>query len=661
MSAAISSLEPVLIANRGEVAVRIARTAGELGLRSVAVFTPQDSGAAHVRACDLAVRVDSYLEGPRLIDAAARTGARSVHPGYGFLSENGRFAREVEEAGLVWIGPPPAAIEIMADKARSKELAREAGVPVVPGTRGADADEAAIEEFAAEHGYPVLVKALAGGGGKGMRVITEAAELADGLAAARREAESAFGDGRVLVERYLERPRHIEIQVLADDHGNFVHLGERECSLQRRHQKVIEEAPSPAVDEAMRERMGTAAIDLARACDYRGAGTVELIVPAGSGEFLFLEMNTRLQVEHPVTELVWGVDLVAEQLRIAAGGPIGFDPQALRPNGHAVEARLYAEDPAAGFLPATGTVHRWRPAAGPGLRVDAGLREGGEVGTDYDPMIAKVCAHGPDRATALRRLDRALSKTELLGLRTNAAFSRALIARPEVAAGELDTGLLERLLEEVTPQTPADLLPAAALVLWADETSELTVPPGLWRRSFVDAGEVVIEHGRLTTTEGEVSAGIRDLGDGRALVELDGIARTYAVAIVGGSIFVAREGHHLEARIESRRRGSHAAAGGSLEAPMPGTVLSVGAADGDEVTEGQTLMVLESMKMELDVSAPRAGVVSGLDLERGDRVDQGQVLCVVEADDADSHASADEKTPPTGQNSSLDREGASDE
>ncbi|HET9094472.1 MAG TPA: biotin carboxylase N-terminal domain-containing protein, partial [Solirubrobacteraceae bacterium] len=420
---------PVLIANRGEIAVRVARTAHSMGLSVVAVRTRADAGALHVDVADRAVMVPSYLDIDAVIDAAREAGARSVHPGYGFLSENPRFATAVAEAGLTWIGPPAEAIALMGDKARAKRFAREAGVPVVPGLEADDLGLDDLRGFCAEHGFPVVIKALAGGGGKGMRVVRAAEELEPSLEAARREATAAFGDGRVLVERYLERPRHIEVQVLADRHGQVVHLGERECSLQRRHQKVVEEAPSPVIDAERRARMGQAAVDLARRCGYESAGTIEFITPADGRAFFFLEMNTRLQVEHPVTELVYGVDLVQEQLRIAAGRPLTLDQAALNPRGHAVEARLYAEDPRHGFLPSIGRIRAYREPEGPGVRVDSGVREGTEVGTAYDPMLAKVIAHGPDRETALQRLDRALATLEVVGVSTNAAFTRALLAR----------------------------------------------------------------------------------------------------------------------------------------------------------------------------------------------------------------------------------------
>src|SRR5579875_2670578 len=445
----LRELAPVLIANRGEIAVRIARTVHALSLDSVGVFTDADMGSPHIGSTEPAVRIDSYLAAEQLVDAALRTGARSVHPGYGFLSENSAFARAVGEAGLTWIGPPPEAIELMGDKGNAKEFAQRAGVPVVPpGDSGQ---------------FPVVIKAVAGGGGKGMRVVRAPEELAEATAAAEREALAAFGDGRVMVERWIERPRHIEIQVLADRHGNVVHLGERECSLQRRHQKVVEECPSPAVGEELRARMGAAATALARACDYTGVGTVEFVTPADAGEFFFLEMNTRLQVEHPVTELVYGLDLVEWQLRVAAGERLPMTQEDIAPAGHAIEARLYAEDPARGFLPSTGTVRRYRPPRH--ARVDAALRENLEIGTAFDPMLGKVIAHGVDRQRAIDRLDRALSELELLGVTTNAVFVRTLLARDDIRRGEQDTGLLERILADpaLMPQPPADLLPAAAV------------------------------------------------------------------------------------------------------------------------------------------------------------------------------------------------------
>jgi len=611
----LEELSPVLIANRGEIAVRVARTARALGLATVGVVTPADAGALHADVVDVVVPIASYLDGDELLRAARTAGARSVHPGYGFLSENAAFARAVIEAGLGWIGPPPAAIELMGDKARAKEAAAAIGVPVVPaGETG---------------GFPVVVKAVSGGGGKGMRVVWSAGELEAATAAARREAQAAFGDDRVLIERYLERPRHIEVQVLADRHGTVLHLGERECSLQRRHQKVVEEAPSPVVDAGLRARMGAAAVSLTRACGYEGAGTVELIATGDAGEFFFLEMNTRLQVEHPVSELVYGVDLVEQQLRIAAGEPLALRQADLQPHGHAIEARVYAEDPGAGFLPSTGTVRVYREPTGPGVRVDSGIRAGSAVGTSYDPMLAKVIAHGPDRATALRRLDRALAGFEVVGVTTSAAFTRALLGLDEVRRGELDTGLLERVLAELAGPVPDDLAPAAALAAAGSAR-----PAGPWRRRLAGYDEVRIADGRVTLGDRSWDdAAIRFDADGDARVVLDGVARRYAVAVTDDAIWIARDGHHLELRSARATRATIALAG-LLEAPMPGTVLLVNVADGDTVAEGDVLIVLESMKMELAIAAPCAGTVADLDVRQGDSVTRGQPLVAVIAERA---------------------------
>jgi acetyl-CoA/propionyl-CoA carboxylase, biotin carboxylase, biotin carboxyl carrier protein len=629
-SGSLSSLSPLLIANRGEIAVRVARTAHDLGLRTVAVFTEADRGALHTERADAAVGVGSYLDGEALIEAARRAGAKAVHPGYGFLSENAGFADRVREAGLVWVGPAPETITMMGDKGRAKALAAQAGVPVVPGTPGPEADAGAIAALAGENGFPIVIKALAGGGGKGMRVVRGEDELEGALAAARREAEAAFGDGRVLAERYLERPRHIEVQVLADSHGNTLHLGERECSLQRRHQKVIEEAPSPVVDPELRERIGAAAVDLARACGYEGAGTVELIVPSDASGFYFLEMNTRLQVEHPVTEMVWGMDLVEQQLRVAAGQALELGQDDLRPGGHAIEARLYSEDPAAGFLPAVGTVRELEPPSGPGIRVDLGIARGAEIGTDYDPMLAKLIAHGPDRAIAIARLDRALADLELLGVAHNAAFSRELLARPDVLEGSLDTGLLERALEEeaLDLEPSGDLTAAAAFAIWLDDTAGETLAPGPWRRHFEDAGELRIGPGWIEIDGERHQARARRRADGRIAVELDGIERSYATARDSEGVWVGREGRVLH-MVPRRDLIAEHIQEGSLEAPMPGKVLSVEVANGDLVEAGDVLMILESMKMELQITAPEAGVVEGLELGAGDQVGPGQILVAV--------------------------------
>jgi acetyl-CoA/propionyl-CoA carboxylase biotin carboxyl carrier protein len=603
----VDDLSPLLIANRGEIAVRVARTAHALGLRTVGLFTDTDADALHVDVVDQGVRIGSYLSIENVLDAARRAGARAVHPGYGFLSENAAFARAVLDAGLTWVGPPPAAIELMGDKARAKEAAAAAGVPVV-----AAGDHAT---------FPVVVKAVAGGGGKGMRVVRSAAELAEATKAARREALAAFGDDRVMVERWIERPRHIEIQVMADRHGSVVHLGERECSLQRRHQKVIEEAPSPAVTDQLRAAMGEAALALARACGYEGAGTVEFITPADAGEFFFLEMNTRLQVEHPVTELVYGLDLVELQLRVAAGEALPLHQEDIVPSGHAVEARLYAEDPANGFLPATGRVRRYQEPAG--VRIDSGIREGSEIGTQFDPLLVKVIAHGRDRAHALRKLDQSLGELKLLGVATNAAFSRALLAREDVRAGALDTGLLERALADLDATLPADLLPAAALA--AAGTAQ---PAGPWRREF-EQGAIRIAEGRVESGSTVWSASVRGIAPGEAAIELDGIVRRYSFAADDDAVWIGRDGYHLHARTKRHDRSDAVIAAGSLEAPMPGTVLEVRVANGDRVDEGDVLLVLESMKMELSITAPRAGVVEDLTLRSGDQVALGQPLVAV--------------------------------
>jgi acetyl-CoA/propionyl-CoA carboxylase biotin carboxyl carrier protein len=614
----VDELGPVLIANRGEIVARIARTVDGLGLGTVGVVTDEDrrTRPLHPDTVDVAVPISSYLSPAELLRAARVSGARSVHPGYGFLSENAGFARAVIDAGLVWIGPPPDAIELMGDKQRAKAAAVAAGVPVVPAGEGAS--------------FPVLVKAVAGGGGKGMRVVRSAAELDEAIAAAQREARAAFGDDRVMIERYLERPRHIEIQVLADRHGTVLHLGERECSLQRRHQKVVEEAPSPVVDAALRAQMGAAAVALACACAYEGAGTVEFIATGDGGEFYFLEMNTRLQVEHPVTELVYGVDLVEQQLRVAAGEPLGLRQEELVPHGHAVEARLYAEDPDHGFLPAAGTILSYREPAGTGIRVDSGVRAQTEVATTYDPMLAKVIAHGPDRPTALRRLTRALAGFELLGVPTNAGFTRELLARDDVRAGEQDTGLLERILA-AGDRAPSEDLPAAAVLAAAGSDH----PPGPWRRRLAGHGDARVHDGQVSIGGRTwTSAAVRFDLDGAARVTLDGVERRYAVRVTDESIWVARDGEQLELRTEHPIGAGDAALLDSLQAPMPGTVLLVRVADGDHVEAGDVLLVLESMKMELSITAPHAGTVDGLALEPGDRVTRGQPVVAVHADEA---------------------------
>jgi acetyl-CoA/propionyl-CoA carboxylase biotin carboxyl carrier protein len=656
----------VLVANRGEIAVRVARTLRRLGIESVAVFSDADADAPHVRAADRALRLgpapaaESYLHVERVIAAALGAGADAIHPGYGFLSERPDFARACVEAGLAFVGPSPEAMALLGDKVAAKDAALAAGVPVVPGLHGAELSDEQIAAWVAGHELPLLLKAAAGGGGKGMRIVRAAAELPDALAAARREARAAFGDDRLLVERYLERPRHIEVQVIADAHGTVLHLGERECSLQRRHQKVIEEAPSPVVGVELRAQMGAAAVELARSCGYTGAGTVELIADREDpSSFYFLEMNARLQVEHPVTEAITGVDLVELQLRVAAGEPLGLTQNDVALEGHAIEARLYAEDPANGFLPSTGRVVVYREPAG--VRVDSGIAEGVEVTSDYDPMLAKVIAHGHDRTTALDRLTTALGAMRVLGPTTNAPYLRALLGRPEVRSGELDTGLIERLGAEIAPPAPDPALPALALVALLGSAS--TDDPWDARDGWRQAGAAEARM-RLEGPDGEVEATARPDGSGGWVVLGASTERSNAGAAAAASARLEGDGLRVERddgsirRVEVHHDGDavwlvddgtpfrfapardlatrHAAAG-SLDAPMPGVVLDVRTTPGAHVAEGDVLIVLESMKMELSVQSPGDGVVEAVHVTTGDRVAQGDLLVAL-ADPASADA-----------------------
>lgn len=657
-SAARPMFDTVLVANRGEIAVRVLRTLRELGVRSSAVFTEADADARHVREADTAVRVDSYLSAAEQVRAATVAGAQAVHPGYGFLAENAAFARACAEAGLVFIGPPAEAIELMGDKIRAKETVRAAGVPVVPGSTGSGLTDAQLAEAAREIGLPVLLKPSAGGGGKGMRLVRDAALLAEEIAAARREARGSFGDDTLLVERWIDRPRHIEIQVLADGHGSVVHLGERECSLQRRHQKVIEEAPSVLLDEATRQAMGEAAVQAARSCGYTGAGTVEFIVPgADPGAYFFMEMNTRLQVEHPVTELVTGLDLVAWQLRVACGEPLAFGQRDIAMTGHAIEARICAETARLGegrvdFLPSAGTVVALRDPSGPGVRVDSGLAEGTEVGTSYDPMLAKVIAHGPDRATALRRLRAALADTVVLGLDTNTGFLRRLLNHPAVAAGELDTGLIEREAATlVPPGVPDEVYAAAALLRQAalapapdagGWTDPFSVPSGwrlggepAWTTHHLrvpghDPVRVQVRDGSVRIGDGPDTRARLAVDEGRVLLHREGTV----IAFHHAGEWLGRDGDGWRVQaydpVAAALRGAAAGGGGgALTAPMPGTVTVVKVAKGDEVVAGQSLLVVEAMKMEHVITAPHDGTVSEIDVSAGSTVAMDQVLAVV--------------------------------
>ncbi|MET9555060.1 acetyl-CoA carboxylase biotin carboxylase subunit [Streptomyces sp. NPDC006645] len=642
--------DTVLVANRGEIAVRVIRTLRALGIRSVAVFSDADADARHVREADTAVRIgpapasESYLVSERLLEAAARTGAQAVHPGYGFLAENAAFAQACADAGLVFIGPSASAISLMGDKIRAKETVATAGVPVVPGSSGSGLTDDQLADAAREIGMPVLLKPSAGGGGKGMRLTRLESALRDEIAAARREARASFGDDTLLVERWIDRPRHIEIQVLADGHGNVVHLGERECSLQRRHQKIIEEAPSVLLDEKTRAAMGEAAVQAARSCGYRGAGTVEFIVPGDDpASYFFMEMNTRLQVEHPVTELVTGLDLVEWQLRVAAGERLPFTQDDITLTGHAIEARICAEDPARGFLPSGGRVLSLREPEGDGVRTDSGLSEGTEVGSLYDPMLSKVIVHAPDRATALRRLRAALAQTVTLGVPTNAGFLRRLLAHPAVVAGDLDTGLVERDAESLVPaQVPPEVYEAAAAVResalapapspvtgWTDPFS---VPNG-WR---MGAAPVPVTHHLRVTGHEPVAHQLLASGPparvepGRVTVTVDGVTHTFHRA----DDWLGRDGDswHVQDHdpVEAALLGA-AGAGGldALTAPMPGTVTVVKVTVGDEVVAGQGLLVVEAMKMEHVISAPHDGTVTELDVTPGSTVAMDQVLAVV--------------------------------
>ena len=577
----------VLVANRGEIAVRIFRTLRELGIGAVAVYSEADRDALHVRVADEAHLVgpgpaaESYLVGERIVETAQRAGVEAIHPGYGFLAENAAFARAVEDSGLVWIGPPSAAIELMGSKTRARTAMQAAGVPIIPGATDPVETVAEVLRLGEEVGYPLIVKAAAGGGGKGMKLVAAAAEAERAFESAQREGEKYFADGRVYVERYLEDPRHVEVQVLADAHGNVIHLGERDCTIQRRHQKLIEETPSPAVDEELRERIGRIAVDAARAAGYRSAGTIEgLLTPAG--DYYFMEMNTRIQVEHTVTEEVTGIDLVREQVRIAAGEPLSLRQEDVRLRGHAIECRINAEDVSSGFLPAPGRLTSYREPGGPGVRVDSGVVEGTEITGLYDPMIAKLIVHGVDREHARMRMLRALDEFEIGGPPTLLGFHRALLSHPCFIAGETCHGIVES--EELASQ-------AAAL------TKEIVA-----QSSYLPA------RARPRTTSVEV----------------------------GGQRF---EVTHLEpeppwAELARRRReraasGPGGAGSEAVVSPMQGTVLKVEVAEGEQVEAGRVLCVVEAMKMENEIAAHRSGSVSQLSVSPGDAVASGQVICLV--------------------------------
>ncbi len=584
----------VLVANRGEIAIRVFRTLRELGIASVAVYSEADRGSLHVRVADEAHLVgtgppaESYLNGERVIETARRAGAEAIHPGYGFLAENAAFARACADAGLVWIGPPPEAIELMGSKIAARRLMADAGVPVIPGTTDPVESVDELLRLGDEHGWPLAVKASAGGGGKGLKVVASADEAERALASARREGEAYFSDATVYVEKLIEDPRHVEVQVLADSHGNAVHLGERDCTIQRRHQKIVEETPSPAVGPELRERIGQIGLDAARAVGYRSAGTIEGLLDR-DGNYYFLEMNTRIQVEHPVTELVTGIDLVREQVLVAAGRPLSLRQEDVEFRGHAIECRVNAEDPSQGFLPAPGTITAYREPAGPGVRVDSGVEAGSEVVGLYDPLVAKLCVWDVDRESARRRMLRALEEYVVEGVPTLIEFHRALLSHPcfidaTTCHGLVESGELAERAQELR-SAPAGIAAASP-------------PTGAPARARVVAAEV----------------------DGRR----------YDVRVL------EPEPPHAELarrRRERGRRGSHgagsAAAKEAVVSPMQGTVLAVEVSDGDAVEAGRVICVVEAMKMENEIKAHRDGVVTGLTVAAGEAVATGQVICVV--------------------------------
>ena len=658
-------LRSLLIANRGEIACRVARTARAMGIRTIAVYSEADADAPHVRACDEAWPVgpapaaESYLVSDRILDIARRSGADAVHPGYGFLSENAEFAKACGAAGIIFVGPPASAIEAMGSKAGAKALMEKAGVPLVPGYHGVDQDDGTLADAARAIGFPVLLKASAGGGGKGMRVVRSEDELLAAIGAAKREGKSSFGDDRLIVEKYLERPRHVEVQVFADTHGNTVHLFERDCSAQRRHQKVLEEAPGPGIDPATRDRLGTAAVDAAKAVGYVGAGTVEFIMDE-SGSFHFMEMNTRLQVEHPVTELISGLDLVELQLRVARGEPLPFAQDDLSITGHAVEVRLYAEDPSRDFLPQTGRLeHLYLPDSLPGIRIDSGVEQGGVVSIHYDPMIAKVIAHGPDRRAALARLATALGEVRVVGVTTNAALLKRLVEHPEVTGGAFDTGLIAREIAALCPPSEPPPTRILALIVFAELQAEAEAarnqaaaigdPYSPWARSdgwrlndqayqdlvLID-GETRIPmratptpDGVRITIAGETLSVTGTRGsDGTLDARVDGIRRAATVIVSGARRVAFAEGRSWTLVLEDPFAVADEAEeiGGALTAPMPAKVTAVNVEVGEAVTRGAALVVLEAMKMEHTITAPADGTVATVPVVVGDLVEEGAVL-----------------------------------
>jgi len=631
-------IRTVLVANRGEIALRIFRTCRRLGVRTVAVFTDVDHDSPHVQAADDAVRVDSYLDIEQVVAAAVSSGADAIHPGYGFLSERAAFARAVEAAaGVVLVGPSAEVMERMGRKDHAREIAVAAGVPVVP-SYAVDTDPTTLA-------FPVLVKAAAGGGGKGMRVVRSADEYAGAKAAAAREARGAFGDDTLLVEKYVESGRHVEVQVLADSQGTVLHLFERDCSTQRRHQKVLEEAPGPTVDRELRERLAHAAVELAREVGYTNAGTVEFLLDSATGDFYFLEMNTRLQVEHPVTEAITGLDLVEEQLRVAAGERVSVSQQELRIDGHAIEARVYAEDSFGGFLPQAGTTSLVRWASGDGIRVDHALASGQVVSTSYDPMLGKVIAHAPDRETARQALVRALDDTAILGLTTNVGFLRALVAGDEFRDATIDTAWLDH--HDVTP--PAEDVPRVmaawiSAMLAATDTGHPFQSDGF--RLGSDPAPTIVELDRDVVVDrhaGTVDGvPVQQVSAENHVLELviDGHTVRAVVNVQADVVEVSYRGQRHVLTGPDRLADPETVSDGTVPSPMPGTVLEVRVAEGEVVEAGQLLGMMEAMKMELSLTAPFAGTVASVTATAGDQVAIGATLFVVVRADADEDGDA---------------------
>jgi 3-methylcrotonyl-CoA carboxylase alpha subunit len=663
----------ILIANRGEIACRVAATARRLGIQTVAVYSEADAGAKHVAVCDEAILLgpaaakDSYLRGDKIIAAAKATGAQAIHPGYGFLSENAEFAEACAAAGLVFIGPPGSSMRAMGSKSAAKQLMEGAGVPLVPGYHGDAQDPELLQSEANRIGYPVLLKASAGGGGKGMRVVERSEDFQAALASCKREAMSSFGDDKVLVEKYLTRPRHIEIQVFADTHGNCVYLHERDCSVQRRHQKVLEEAPAPGMPPERRAAMGEAAVAAARAVGYVGAGTVEFIANQ-DGTFYFMEMNTRLQVEHPVTEMITGTDLVEWQLRVAAGQPLPKQQHELTIHGHAIEARVYAENPEKGFLPSIGTLKCMDTPShvafeAGDVRIDSGVRAGDAISPFYDPMIAKLIVHGADRAQALARMAQALSEFHIVGLATNIAFLKRLVEGDAFARADLDTGLIERNSATLFPPAGPAPLPAlalAAVALVAAETPTSNNPADPWasthgwrmngtyrrRLAFGDEYAATTQakvyaidmayhpHGWTLEADGNAHPlALVAQHDGRYAIRLDGQAIAGTVRRDGEMLHVFTGGrHHVLAWNDPlAHAGEHETADGRLTAPMPGKVVAVIASSGQVVRKGEPLVIMEAMKMEHTIAAPSDGLVEEVLYQVGDQVADGAPLLAFKA------------------------------